>query len=65
MHGIKERPEFEAYQKVKLLGEGSFGKAIYGGGLGESVQTRYEFHFFLVSIHSSGNEIINIWEIFR
>ena len=27
MHGIKERPEFEAYQKVKLLGEGSFGKA--------------------------------------
>ena len=27
MQGIKERPEFEAYQKVKLLGEGSFGKA--------------------------------------
>ena len=27
MYGIKERPEFEAYQKVKLLGEGSFGKA--------------------------------------
>ena len=27
MIGIKERPEFEAYQKVKLLGEGSFGKA--------------------------------------
>ena len=25
MHAIKERPEFEAYQKVKLLGEGSFG----------------------------------------
>ena len=24
---IKERAEFEAYQKVKLLGEGSFGKA--------------------------------------
>ena len=27
MHAIKEHPEFEAYQKVKLLGEGSFGKA--------------------------------------
>ena len=27
MRGLKERPEFEAYQKVKLLGEGSFGKA--------------------------------------
>jgi len=27
MLAIKERPEFEAYQKVKLLGEGSFGKA--------------------------------------
>lgn len=27
MGAIKERPEFEAYQKVKLLGEGSFGKA--------------------------------------
>jgi len=24
---IKERAEFEAYQKIKLLGEGSFGKA--------------------------------------
>jgi NIMA (never in mitosis gene a)-related kinase len=24
---IKERAEFEAYEKVKLLGEGSFGKA--------------------------------------
>ena len=27
MYNIKERPEFEEYQKVKLLGEGSFGKA--------------------------------------
>jgi len=24
---IKERQEFENYQKIKLLGEGSFGKA--------------------------------------
>lgn len=27
LNQIKEKPEFEAYQKVKLLGEGSFGKA--------------------------------------
>ena len=27
MNHIKERPEFEEYTKVKLLGEGSFGKA--------------------------------------
>ena len=27
MQNIKERPEFEEYSKVKLLGEGSFGKA--------------------------------------
>ena len=27
MHAIKERMEFEHYKKVKLLGEGSFGKA--------------------------------------
>ena len=27
MNQIKERPEFEEYSKVKLLGEGSFGKA--------------------------------------
>ena len=24
---MKERPEFEEYTKIKLLGEGSFGKA--------------------------------------
>ena len=24
---VKERPEFDNYKKVKLLGEGSFGKA--------------------------------------
>jgi NIMA (never in mitosis gene a)-related kinase 1/4/5 len=27
LNQIKERPEFEAYEKIKLLGEGSFGKA--------------------------------------
>lgn len=27
MQNIKERAEFENYQKGKLLGEGSFGKA--------------------------------------
>jgi serine/threonine protein kinase len=27
MGGIKEREEFEQYTKIKLLGEGSFGKA--------------------------------------
>ena len=27
MHAIKERQEFEHYKKIKLLGEGSFGKA--------------------------------------
>jgi hypothetical protein len=27
MQNIKERPEFENYNKLKLLGEGSFGKA--------------------------------------
>ena len=27
LNGVKERPEFESYQKIKLLGEGSFGKA--------------------------------------
>ncbi len=27
MQHIKERPEFENYTKIKLLGEGSFGKA--------------------------------------
>jgi serine/threonine protein kinase len=27
MNNIKERPEFEHYTKIKLLGEGSFGKA--------------------------------------
>ena len=27
MHNIKERQEFENYRKIKLLGEGSFGKA--------------------------------------
>lgn len=27
MQNIKERQEFENYNKIKLLGEGSFGKA--------------------------------------
>lgn len=27
MNQIKERPEFEEYTKIRLLGEGSFGKA--------------------------------------
>ena len=27
MNNIKERQEFENYNKIKLLGEGSFGKA--------------------------------------
>ena len=27
LNGVKERPEFETYSKIKLLGEGSFGKA--------------------------------------
>ena len=27
LHAIKERNEIEAYQKVKLLGQGGFGKA--------------------------------------
>ena len=27
MNNIKERQEFENYKKIKLLGEGSFGKA--------------------------------------
>jgi len=27
MNHLKEREEFEKYKKIKLLGEGSFGKA--------------------------------------
>jgi NIMA (never in mitosis gene a)-related kinase len=27
LYQVKERPEFDNYKKVKLLGEGSFGKA--------------------------------------
>ena len=44
MQNIKERQEFENYNKIKLLGEGSFGKAFLVERASDKVQFYNHFN---------------------
>lgn len=39
MHALRERQEFESYKKIKLLGEGAFGKAFLVERVHDNVST--------------------------
>ena len=51
MNNIKERQEFENYRKIKLLGEGSFGKAFLVERASDNV------FWTLISIDEMCNEV--------
>lgn len=44
MQNIKERQEFENYNKIKLLGEGSFGKAFLVERSSDKVSQELPYH---------------------
>jgi serine/threonine protein kinase len=43
MNQIKERQEFENYRKIKLLGEGSFGKAFLVERVSDNVSCLHSY----------------------
>lgn len=46
MQNIKERQEFENYNKIKLLGEGSFGKAFLVERASDKVYTSFIWYAY-------------------
>jgi serine/threonine protein kinase len=50
MQNIKERQEFENYNKIKLLGEGSFGKAFLVERASDKVRSKISLIPFIVEM---------------
>lgn len=55
MQNIKERQEFENYNKIKLLGEGSFGKAFLVERASDKVRGMISFISGLVEMRDEAD----------